>query len=151
MNQCEKRQEDMLIKLKVVTVDDSPLIARRLQQLISELGGVSMLGNAETITHALEIIEQKKPHVLILDIHLSMDKPRTGIDLLALVKKSYPMVKTIMLTNVTEQHYKDLCKSLGADYFFDKSDDFDRIPETLSVLNEQQWMSDCDSWWQGRR
>ena len=120
--------------LKVVTVDDSPIIVNRLQQLLNEMDHVDLLGNAEDIQSALMIIEEQKPHVVLLDINLTGDKPRNGIDLLSVLRKTYPVMKIIMLTNLSGERYREICKSFGADYFFDKSEDFDRIPETLKEI-----------------
>ena len=120
--------------LKIITVDDSPVIAKRLKELLDDVGGVELMGNAETIKTALEVIEQSQPHVVFLDINLAHDKPRNGIDLLNALRKMYPVMKIIMLTNLSDSRYREMCRSIGADYFFDKSDDFDRIPDTLASI-----------------
>ena len=112
------------LSLRVLTVDDSPVIAHRMKLLLGEFESVQWIGNAERIADALEIINNEKPHVVILDINLSHDKPHNGIDLLVLVKKMFPMIRVIMFTNLSEQKYKDMCSVAGADYFFDKSSQF---------------------------
>jgi DNA-binding NarL/FixJ family response regulator len=142
------------LTLKVVTVDDSPLIAQRLKVMLSDLSEVELLGNAATIQAALEFIEEKKPHVVFLDINLAHDKPRTGIDLLNALRKTYPVMKIIMLTNLSDNRYREMCRSFGADYFFDKSQDFEKIPETLEDIRiegigkagENWWKSNSDPW-----
>jgi DNA-binding NarL/FixJ family response regulator len=125
------------VTLKIVTVDDSPLIAERLKELIEELREVEFLGNTESIPAALEFIERKKPHVVFLDINLANDKPRNGMDLLNVLRKTYPVIKIIMLTNTSNEWHRQVCKSLGADYFFDKSEDLDKIPETLASIRQE--------------
>lgn len=42
--------------LRVVTVDDSPLIARRVEQLLTEIPGIELRGKAGTIAEALAVI-----------------------------------------------------------------------------------------------
>jgi DNA-binding NarL/FixJ family response regulator len=137
--------------LKIITVDDSPIIAQRLKVLLNDIREVELLGNAENIQAALEVIEEKKPHVVFLDINLAQDKPRNGIDLLNALRKTYPVMKIIMLTNLSNHRYREICRSFGADYFFDKSDDFDKIPETLSNIRsegfeENWWDANADLW-----
>jgi DNA-binding NarL/FixJ family response regulator len=134
--------------LRIVTVDDSPIIAQRLRFLITEMPHVDLLGNVEDIQSALVFIEEKKPHVVFLDINLSHDKPRNGIDLLNILRKTYPVLKIIMLTNLSGQRYKEICMSFGADYFFDKSEDFDKIPQALSDIIATGLPDSNTRWWQ---
>ena len=137
--------------LRVVTVDDSPIIAHRLKVLISDVSEVELLGNADCIQSALTVIEQEKPHVVFLDINLSNDAPRNGIDLLNALRKTYPVMKIIMLTNMSGQRYREICKSFGADYFFDKSEDFDKIPDMLSDIRDAGFPGISEEWWNDNR
>jgi DNA-binding NarL/FixJ family response regulator len=60
-----------------------------------------------------------------------------GLNLLITLKQRYPKMKVIMLTNLAEPQYRNTCKAFGADYFFDKSVDFDRIDVALiETLNQ---------------
>ena len=121
--------------LKIITVDDSPIVAERLQSMLSEVENVEFVGNARNIAAALALIDQKKPHVVVLDIHLEEDMPEAnGIDLLISLRKKYPSLKIMMLTNLTGPHYRNACIAFGVDYFFDKSHDFDKIPGTLMEI-----------------
>jgi len=123
------------VPIKVVTVDDSQLIAERLQTLLSELEGVQFLGNARNIASALRLINDQKPNVVMLDIHLEDDAPLgNGMTLIPPLRKTYPDMKIIMLTNLTGDYYQTKCLSMGAHYFFDKTNDFNKIPETLRKI-----------------
>jgi DNA-binding NarL/FixJ family response regulator len=95
---------------------------------------VSVIGNAETIMSALDLIEQEVPDVVILDIQLKADAPANGIHLLVILRERYPAMKVIMLTNMTAPQYRTTCMELGADYFFDKSNDFDKINEAITQI-----------------
>lgn len=121
--------------LKIVTVDDSPIVSGRLQSILNEIEEVEFIGNARNITTALALIDQKRPDVVFLDIHLEEDMPEAnGIDLLVILRKKYLPMKILMLTNLTGFHYRNACMAFGADYFFDKSHDFDKIPGTLKDI-----------------
>jgi DNA-binding NarL/FixJ family response regulator len=118
--------------LKIITVDDSPIVAERLKTMLADMGNVRYLGNATNISSALHLINQHRPNVVILDIHLEDDMPAAnGMNLLISLRNKYPDMIIIMLTNLAEDQYRNTCIALGADYFFDKSNDFDRIPETI--------------------
>lgn len=121
----------------VFIVDDSSIVAERLTMMIHELKHVQIAGYASNIKNALLLILETKPQVVILDINLKEDAPNAnGIDLLIPLRKAFSTILIIMLTNIVTAQYRSRCMELGADYFFDKSNDFDKIPETL--LNYMQ-------------
>jgi len=119
--------------LKVVTVDNSPIIADRLQTIIAQIETVVYAGNATNVATALAMIEHVLPHVVILDINLDADPQKpNGIDLLIMLRKKYHSMKIIMLTNLTDLQYRHTCYYEGADYFLDKSNEFDKIAGIVS-------------------
>lgn len=127
--------------LKVVTVEDSALIAERVERILAEMTGVELVGNAVCIDDALKLIRNNPPDVAILDINLGSLELRSGVELLQILRGMYPRMKIIMLTNFTDTRYRLLCQKNGADYFLDKSNDFDRIPETLKEIMRSQRLS----------
>lgn len=120
--------------VKVLTVEDSQVIVERINELLKDIEGVIFLGNASSIPQAMECIKVNKPSVVILDIHLRSTDGKNGINLLNILKRLYPEITVIMLTNLADDRYKSLCKNYGADYFLDKSHDFEKIPEVLLNL-----------------
>jgi DNA-binding NarL/FixJ family response regulator len=129
-----KRKVDLPV-LKIMTVDDSPIIVRRIAALLTDIENVRLLGNADRILSALDMIDREVPDVVILDIHLKEDKPANGIHLLIMLKEKYPQMKVIMLTNMSAPQYRSTCMSIGADYFFDKSNDFEKINDALQAIS----------------
>ncbi len=117
--------------IKVLIVDDSLQIIDRIKLSLSHEKDISWIGYALTISSALKTIKDTSPEVLLLDIHLKHDIPATGIDLLIQVKKEYPDMKVIMLTNRPTEKFRERCIQLGAEYYLDKTYDFEKIPETI--------------------
>jgi DNA-binding NarL/FixJ family response regulator len=121
--------------LKVVTVDDSVIITHRLQAILTDIENVGFAGNATSIASALSLIDRELPQVVILDINLEADMPsRNGIDLLVILRKKFKHMKIIMLTNLTQDQYRNTCLFLGADYYLDKSNEFERIADIIGGL-----------------
>jgi DNA-binding NarL/FixJ family response regulator len=122
--------------LKILIVEDASSIAGRLEVMLRDLTGHVCTGVARTVAQALQQISLNRPDVVILDIHLQDELPGvTGIDLLKILKKEYSDITVMMFTNYAEPQYKERCKKLGASYFFDKSQDFEKIPSTLEEIN----------------
>ena len=82
---------------------------------------------------AVDGIMNTRPDVAVLDIKLA-DDGGSGIDVLNQVRKGLPAMKAIVLSNyATPQHIKASADA-GAEYFLDKSADFERITEILEQM-----------------
>jgi DNA-binding NarL/FixJ family response regulator len=122
-------------EMKVFLVEDSAAIRERLIEMIREVKNVDVVGQAENYSDAVAGIAASRPDVAILDIKLA-DETATGIDVLAEIKRRLPAVRAIMLSNyATPQHVKASADA-GAEYFLDKSADFERIVDILEQLKD---------------
>lgn len=125
-------EKDTDTPLRIVTVEDSCLVAERVKLMLKEIALVEFLGNARNSSEAKSLIGENTPDVVFLDIHLKDDATNAnGISLLCDLRTRYPKMKIVMLTNMTDSHYRKLCLTSGADYFLDKSNDFDKVPEVI--------------------
>ena len=118
--------------LKLFLVDDSVYIRQRLTRMLAQLKGVEIVGQATEASQAIQAILHLKPDVVLLDIGLAGEA--TGINVLQNVKqkKSTPVV--IVLTNYPYQEYQRKCLDAGADFFFDKSTQFERVVPVIEQL-----------------
>lgn len=114
--------------MKVLIADDSTLVRDRLATLISELKDVELVGQTSSAPETLEAIQRLRPDVVILDIRMPGGN---GIFVLEKIKarKAAPLV--IMLTAFPYPQYRKKCLEAGAEYFFDKTTEFDRVAEVL--------------------
>jgi DNA-binding NarL/FixJ family response regulator len=119
--------------MNIVIVDDSQLVRERIAKRISELPGMNVVGEAVNSIEAIEIVKTKEPDVIILDIKMPGE---SGIDVLQKIKKGYPSIKIIMLTNYPFLQYRSKCYEHGADYFLDKSNEFDKVMDILIELGK---------------
>ena len=113
---------------KILIVDDSDLVVERLFEIMSELECVDSLIKATSFNQATELIKKHEPQIVLLDIQLP---GKNGIELLSFIKQNYPGIITIMLTNSASVYYRDMCNSMGADNFIDKSSEFEKIPHII--------------------
>ena len=109
--------------MKLYIVEDSAIIRGRILSMISPLEHVEISGFSGFVSESIEEIKERKPDIIILDIRLNGG---SGIDILTEIKNELPDSKIIMLTNYSYPQYRKKCFELGADYFFDKSKDFER-------------------------
>jgi DNA-binding NarL/FixJ family response regulator len=121
--------------LKVIIADDSDLVRERLGELISEVPGTEVVGQATDGPEALEALARLEPDVLILDIRMPGGN---GIQALRAAKQRHPDLPVIVLTNYTYPQYRERCLEAGAAYFFDKATEFERVTEVLAELERRQ-------------
>ncbi|MEX2122656.1 MAG: response regulator transcription factor [Woeseia sp.] len=116
--------------MKVLIVDDSPLIRVRLAELLADVEGIEIVAQADNADQAVDLVIALQPDVAIVDVRMP---GRSGMDLIEDVKKTRQPPKIIMLTNFPTPENREKCLSQGADYFFDKSSEIEKV---LTVLKE---------------
>lgn len=117
--------------MRVLIVDDSPLVWRRLFEMLRELSFVSLLIYARNLAEARRCLDGCAPDLVILDIALP---DGNGLELLRQIQEQSLAARVALFTNSTELRAKGL--ALGADWFFDKSLDFS---ELLALLNDRSY------------
>jgi DNA-binding NarL/FixJ family response regulator len=118
-------------KLRVFISDDSVSVRERLVAMALELPEVDVVGQAEDAPGSLDAIRHTQPDVVILDIRMPGG---SGIEVLRSLKKMTPAPAVIMLTNFAYEQYRKKCEAAGADFFLDKSTEFDQIPLVLEQV-----------------
>ena len=119
----------------MLLVDDSRIVRERLAALISELPGVVLIGEASNVSEGVKKIRQLRPHIVVLDISMPGGN---GIQVLEAVRKRGRAPHIIMLTNFAHEAYRERCLELGAEYFFDKSAEFENAVETIKELSRSR-------------
>lgn len=116
--------------MKVLLVENGPLVRERLRTTIEELGG-QVIGEANTQADALRHISAVPPDVLVLDLNLAEG---SGLEVLRHAKALHPEMRVFILTNYSLRQYWGKCMALGADYFFDKTKDYPLFTYALNLL-----------------
>jgi DNA-binding NarL/FixJ family response regulator len=117
--------------MKILIVDDSQIVCERLQQMLVDIAGVKSVGQAHNAPDAVAAILEAAPDVVILDIRLP---GLSGIDVLQEIRARKLPSRVIMLTNYPYPQYRKKCAALGADYFFDKVANIEKIPAVIMEL-----------------
>jgi len=117
--------------LSILIVDDSQIVRERLTSMLNEMGSVKIIGYADNPLSATESIVNNKPDIVILDIFLTGG---SGIHVLKNIRSRNMTSKVIVLTNYAQEQYRKKCFEEGADFFFDKSIEFDRIIDVIQKL-----------------
>ena len=129
----DNRQFLKMVYMKVFLVDDSIIVLKKLAEMISSIDdSVEIAGQAMNADDAVKSIIKIKPDVVTLDIRLNDGK--SGIDVLEQIRAEIPSSIIIMLTNYSYPEYREKCRALGADYFFDKVIEIQKVNDTFKQL-----------------
>jgi YesN/AraC family two-component response regulator len=121
--------------ITVFIADDSLIVREHLVTMFDELAGIETVGQAENVAESISAIEELKPDVIILDIRMPGG---SGLDVLQRVKQGEVTPLVIILTNYPYPGYRQKCLRAGADFFLDKSTEFDQIPELFERFKQGQ-------------
>jgi DNA-binding NarL/FixJ family response regulator len=117
--------------MRVLVVDDSPAVRRRITARLREIPEVEHVDEATDVGGALAAAEAGAPQLVVLDLHL---RGCGALDVLTSLKRVAAPPAIAVLTNDASEHHRRECIARGADYFFDKSKEFEALVQVASVL-----------------
>jgi DNA-binding NarL/FixJ family response regulator len=117
--------------MRVFIVDDSKVVVERLADLLNEVPGVELVGRANDVPGAIHSILKANPDVIVLDLQMPGG---SGLEVLRSIRLNHPSIWVLVCTNYPYPQYREECISAGANYFLDKSADFNKIPGILRDL-----------------
>jgi len=117
--------------VRVLVADDSSLLRRLLRDAIEEVEGVEVVAEAANGAAALSEVEAHHPSVVVLALQMPV---MGGLSALQCLRAQGRDPRVIVLTNHADETYREACLEAGADHFFDKSSELDRVLEVL-----RQW------------
>jgi DNA-binding NarL/FixJ family response regulator len=120
--------------MKLLIADDSEILRSRLIEMLSHIPGIEIVGEVENGVDAVVFADRLKPDVIILDIRMPT---ADGILALESIRRSNTISKIIILTNYPYPQYKQKCLEAGADYFFSKSEEIEKMIGTLQDINQE--------------
>ena len=114
----------------ILIIDDSEVIRNRLYYILSEANNINVIEQASNTSEGYELYRTLKPDIIILDIRMPDE---SGIKLLKKIKQEDRNIIVAILTNYPYSAYRKRCMELGADYFLDKSTEFSKIKDIISL------------------
>ncbi|WP_051509995.1 response regulator [Hylemonella gracilis] len=119
--------------MKILVVDDSELIRLRLVRQIAALPGVERVLTASGCMLAQHLMASLQPALVVLDLLLPDGDP---VRLIPQFKLDHPQLKVAVLTNDATDYNRRRCLQAGADWFFDKSTEFEQLLAQLRQLSD---------------
>ena len=106
-------------RVRIVVVDDHPMVRERLAEVIDHEPDMSVCGEAEDRFQALEVIEKIQPDLAIIDLTL---KNSHGLELIKDLNVMHPRVKVLVLSMQEESLYAERTIRAGAHGYITKQE-----------------------------
>jgi DNA-binding NarL/FixJ family response regulator len=104
--------------LKVLVADDHPLLLQALRRTLEASDGIEVVGEARSGEELLALVERRKPDLVLLDLRMpGLD----GIDCIAEIGRSWPEVKTVVISACEDRASIDAALTAGASAYMVKS------------------------------
>lgn len=119
--------------MKVLIVDKSAEVIERTADIVEQVPHITSITKATTYFDAIDHFSKQQPDVVVLDMGLGGTE---FIRLLTDMKNIKPATIVIAQSIHIDETIENDCLLKGADFFFDKYNDYSRIPATLEKLQQ---------------
>jgi len=121
--------------MKLLIADDSQIVRHRLIEMLHDFPAIESIYQATDVLETIEMFRRLKPDIMILDLRMPSG---TGMDVLKNIRQEIGNTVVIVLTNYPFPQYKKICLDLGARYFFDKSNEYEKLCQVFQELTHRQ-------------
>jgi DNA-binding NarL/FixJ family response regulator len=134
------RLNSLAPKCKVLLVDDHPVVRQGLALFIDRESDLTVCGQANDATSALQVIRNSTPDFVVLDI--SLEGP-DGLELLKILRAEYPKLPVLVLSMHDELLYAERALRAGANGYIMKQEATDRVLTAIRhILGGDVYLSD---------
>jgi len=107
----------MEVSHKVLLLDDDPDLLDMYKDILSQLPSRPEIFTATSGARAMAMLEADTFRLLICDLRMpKMD----GLQVLSIVRRKYPQLRTVVLTSVVDEQFRSRVYALGVDLFWHK-------------------------------
>src|SRR5246500_3075113 len=134
------RSNSSASKCKVFLVDDHPIVRQGLALFIEREPDLTVCGEAEDATSALQAIRESTPDFVILDISLD---GRDGLELLKTLRAGHPNLPVLVLSMHDESSYAERSLRAGANGYIMKQEATEKVLVAIRrILDGKVYLSE---------
>ncbi|HXU78279.1 MAG TPA: response regulator [Methylomirabilota bacterium] len=116
---------------KILLLDDDPDLLDMYREILSQLPSHPEVHTASSGARAMAMLEAEPFRLLISDLKMpKMD----GLQVLSIVRRKYPQLRTVVLTSVMDEQFRSRVYALGVDLFWHKPGTDQEIKMFLECL-----------------
>lgn len=120
-------------KIKILIVDDMPLIRETLKAILNLEEDMNVVGVCENGINGYEMTKSLFPDVVLMDVKMPISN---GVEGVKLIKKDFPKTVILMLTTFDDDEYIIKALANGANGYLLKDVNIDNLIQAIrSVVN----------------
>lgn len=128
-------------RVELIVVDDHPIFRQGLVNVIETYERYKVIGEANTIAEALQLVEAKPPHILLVDISLHHEN---GLELVKTVHSSHPQIIQLVISMYDEIIYASKALQAGARGYVMKQEATETLMSAIeTVLQGKIYLSEA--------
>lgn len=128
-------------KVRVLLVDDHPVVREGLRLAISSRPEFHICGSVADSIEAAKVLELEKPHAMVLDLGL---KEGSGLDFIKQLQTSHPDLPILVLSALDESDYAERSLRAGAKGYIMKHEPMEKLIQAIvSVAEGRTFLSDA--------
>lgn len=116
--------------IKVLIVEDDPMVARFNQTYLEGVEGFDLVGTSNSIEDASEKLKEYTVDLILLDVYMPGDQ--TGMDLLEQIRKEQKETDVILITAASEVENIQSALRMGVVDYLIKPFEFERFKKALT-------------------
>ena len=121
-------------KIKVMIVDNFPLMRDGIRHILESSGDISVVGSAVDGVSALEQLQWCRPNIVLLELEL----PRLGgIETTRIITRDYPRIRVVILTGSPNTAYVYDALQAGASGYLSKTIQADELIAAIHTVYEE--------------
>ena len=121
-------EEEQAERIRVLVVDDHPLVRQGLEHLINQSTDLVTCGLAADADEALAMVEAACPNVAVVDLSLAGG---SGLDLIGELGKKWPELPILVLSMLDETVYAERALRAGARGYIMKGEEIDEVLDAI--------------------
>lgn len=119
-------------KIKVLVVDDHPMVLEGMLVMLSQFSFVTVIGLAKSADDALDQIKADEPNIVITDISMP---EINGLELADILKEQFPKIKIIAMSTANDRSIISQMVQKGAAGYLLKSASKEQIEEAILTVD----------------
>lgn len=125
--------------VRVLVVDDHPLVRRGLRDVLEAVDGIAVTGEAGTYQRALDCLEDEEFDLAIVDLGLD---GQSGLELIKQMRGRWPEVQVLVCSLHDEVLFAERSLRAGARGYLSKDEAVDRVVEAVErVIDGRIYLS----------
>ena len=140
LNFCKARKKQDELMIRIIIADDHETIRSALSKFINNQLGMIVVGEAKNGAEAIDLIDENRPDILILDIEMPV---MDGVAVAQKLKGQNGVPRIIIVSNHSDRYYVEGLMDLGVCGYVIKDDAMTHLPAAIRQVQNgrERWLS----------